>query len=275
MNLEDIIIQDRRLIDAELARILKANPGVPGLLRRAMRYAVLGKGKRLRPILVLESFKACGGTRRNWIMPFCCGIELIHNFSLIHDDLPSMDNDDLRRGRPTLHRRFDEGTAILAADALLALAFELFASSPAPVGRKNRALLLIAQAIGPRGMAGGQILDIGARKSAAPLKIARLKTAELFAVSVLGGGVIAGISRSFEKRLYRLGVDLGLLFQLTDDLLDFKVDSSQPGRAAQSYDILMEQANIIAHRTKTGFSTLGKEFNFFAELTTFILKRSE
>jgi geranylgeranyl diphosphate synthase type II len=255
MDILKVIVQDRQLINAELARIMRRDARIPVRLRQAMRYCVLGKGKRLRPILTLESFKACGGSARTWIMPFCCGIELIHNFSLIHDDLPCIDNDDLRRGQPTLHKKFDEATAILAGDALLAFAFELFACSRAPLARRNRAIMLIARAIGPKGMAGGQVLDIFEKGPG--LRIARLKTGELIAVSIVSGGVIAGVSRSLEEKLYRLG-------------LDFATEKSD--RQLKS---LRADAELIARRTRTGFSSLGREFNFFAELPTLFLKRRE
>jgi len=126
-GLSQVIGADRKLVEAELRRSLRFGREVPPRLAAAMRYAVLGPGKRIRPILALEAFRASGGRHVAAVLPFCTGIELIHTFSLIHDDLPSMDDDDFRRGRPSLHRKFDEATAILAADGLFAFAFELFA----------------------------------------------------------------------------------------------------------------------------------------------------
>ena len=151
---------DRRLNDARLRRELRFGSEVPTRLAVAMRYAVLGPGKRIRPVLMLESFRAAGGRDLAAVLPFCAGIEFIHTFSLIHDDLPSMDDDDYRRGRPSLHRKFDEATAILAADGLFAFAFELFARAPGPAERKLAAMRAICRAVGPSGMTGGQILDI-------------------------------------------------------------------------------------------------------------------
>ncbi|MEO0068501.1 MAG: polyprenyl synthetase family protein [candidate division WOR-3 bacterium] len=274
MNLQETIVKDKRLINYHLNRYLKFGPGVPSRLKQAIRYAVLGPGKRLRPIFALEAFKACGGKNFSWIIPVCCGVEMIHNFSLIQDDLPSMDNDDFRRGRLSLHRRFDEGTAILAADALLARAYELFALSPAPMDRKNRVILLISQAIGAEGMAGGQVLDImpkseqGKKAELEYFHIARLKTAELIGVSILTGAVIAGVAPAIEKRLYRLGVGLGVLFQITDDILDFKQDQRPRG-----INRIREEAEILAQNTQKGFSALGGKFWFFSEIATYIVNR--
>lgn len=282
MKLRNTIINDQRLINAFLNRYLKFDAEVPLLLSQAMRYAVLNPGKRLRPIFALEAFKACGGRYRSWIMPVCCGIELIHTFSLIHDDLPSMDNDDLRRGRPTLHRRFDEGTAILTADALLAFAYELFALSRAPMARKNRVVLLISKAIGPKGMAGGQLQDIGLKvknrgMESEYLQIVRLKTAELIGASIATGAVLAGAAPALERKLFRLGIDLGVLFQLTDDIIDWNNDRTRKTEVLQpdARNRLQREAQVLAQKTKSGFSALGKEFWFFSEISTYILNRRE
>ncbi len=275
MNLQKIIHDDQRLINVFLNHYLKFGSEVPQRLIQAMRYAVLGPGKRLRPILTLEAFKACGGKNRSWIMPVCCGIEMIHTFSLIHDDLPSMDNDDFRRGQPTLHRKFDESTAILAADALLAFAFELFTLSRAPIERKNRIFFLISKAIGLKGMAGGQALDIGLLNQNRNLEndylhIARLKTAELIGVSIVTGAVLAGAAQVLEKRLYRLGIELGVLFQITDDILDWENDQKPQAR-----NRLQQKVKLLAQKTQKGFSSLGCEFWFFSEIADFIINRKE
>lgn len=282
MKLLKTIINDQRLINTFLNSYLKFGTEVPLLLSQAMRYAVLNPGKRLRPIFAFEAFKACGGRYLSWIMPVCCGIELIHTFSLIHDDLPSMDNDDLRRGRPTLHRKFDEGTAILTADALLAFAYELFALSRAPMARKNRVVLLISKAIGPKGMAGGQLLDIGLkgenwRNRNHYLHIVRLKTAELIGVSIAIGAVLAGAAPAMERKLYRLGIELGVLFQLTDDILDWNNDRRKKAEVMPP-DVrkqLPKEAQVLAQKIKSGFSNLGKEFMFFSEISIYILSRRQ
>ncbi len=265
------ILADREIVNRELERVLRRQRGVPSPLRAAMGYAVLSNGKRLRPVFALEAFRACGGEKEEWILPFCCGIEFIHTFSLIHDDLPSMDNDDFRRGQPTVHRKFDEATAILAGDALLALAYELFVRGPAPIERRVEATLLISQAIGPRGMAGGQMLDIkyggkADNRGAPSVAIARLKTGELFAAALTTGAIIAGAEPALKRKLHRLGLDLGILFQLTDDLLD------RPGREPKA-DSRRLRAELLAKKTKKGFSELGGGFSFFTKVVPLILKR--
>lgn len=268
MNIVHQLRADQRLINRELKKILRFNQKVPSRLAQALRYAVLSKGKRLRPVLTLEAFRACGGRRRDWVMPFCCGIELIHTFSLIHDDLPSMDNDDFRRGQPTVHRQFDEATAILAGDALLALAYELFVNGPAPLARRVRATLLISRAIGISGMAGGQMLDVTRTRvssSSVLRRIAQLKTGKLFAAALAAGAIIANASQKLEKRLAILGMKLGVLFQLTDDLLDQECYA----------DSLRREAEVLAEKTRKSFGTLGPKFVFFAELVPFVLNRRE
>ncbi|MGB9741674.1 MAG: polyprenyl synthetase family protein [candidate division WOR-3 bacterium] len=241
-----------------------------------MRYAVMGPGKRIRPIAALESFYACGGRQREWILPFCCGLELIHNFSLIHDDLPSMDNDDYRRGRLTLHRKFDEATAILAGDALLAQAFELFAGSTAPEQRKIRAMKLIASAIGPKGMAAGQLLDIQSQSPRRYLATAQLKTAALFVASIVTGAIIAGADVKLQSSLARLGINLGILFQITDDLLDYGgEDFRKIGGYHRTIAGLRMKAANLARITENGFRRLGPKFDFFVHLTRLICNRQD
>jgi geranylgeranyl diphosphate synthase type II len=269
LETEAVLTKDQILINRELHKIFDRFEGVPSRLRSAMRYAVFSGGKRLRPILALESYRACGGKKVNWIIPFCCGIELIHTFSLIHDDLPAMDNDDFRRGKQTLHRQFDEGTAILAGDALFALAFELFALSAAPAPYRVKAVRLIAQAVGPRGMAGGQMFDIeGSTKTE---QVARLKTAEFIAASIDVGAVVAGAPVKLQRKLHRLGLITGVLFQLTDDLLDIEQDAVSNSSRKRSY--LTRRANLLSERAAKGFATLGSGFSFFAELPEFIMRR--
>lgn len=269
---------DRRLVNRWLAVALRSDRQVPGRLAGAMRYAVLGPGKRIRPVLALESFRAAGGRRERWIAPFCSGIEMIHAFSLVHDDLPSMDNDDFRRGRPSLHRRYDEATAILAADALLAFAFELFAASPAPAERRLAAIHEIASAVGPRGMAGGQMLDISRAvgSSRAVVKLHDKKTAEFFAASVVCGVLVAGAAPGVVQRGREAGRALGRLFQLTDDLLD----AGQKGEAARPSLVRLcgqegtrRRAVREAERAERLFGSLGRGFGLLAAFPKMILER--
>lgn len=272
------IAADRRLIDRELDRRLRFGREVPARLALAMRYAALGPGKRIRPVLALWAFRAAGGRREEHVLPFCCGIEMIHAFSLVHDDLPSMDNDDYRRGRLSLHRRFDEATAILAADGLLAFAFETFASSPAPAARKIRAVTLVSRAIGPAGMTGGQVLDIAAGP-AAMRRVAetqRKKTADFIAAALTAGVAIAGAGLRRQRAVWQAGLDLGLLFQYTDDLLDAEqVSDGMRPTMVNRYGVegTRRRAMLAAERAREGFLQLGPAWRMVAALPAVFLQR--
>lgn len=196
----------------------------PPRLREAMRYSLLAPGKRLRPALVLLACEACGGDRRT-ALPAACAIEMIHAYSLIHDDLPAMDDDDLRRGRPTCHRQFDEATAILAGDALLTLAFEVLARDVQPPEVAAACCVELASAAGPEGMVAGQMADLEAESTpvatgAALEAIHRRKTGRLLCAAVLLGGRIARADPQSLSSLRRYGSAVGLAFQIADDLLD-------------------------------------------------------
>uniref|UniRef100_A0A7C4GFC6 Polyprenyl synthetase family protein n=1 Tax=candidate division WOR-3 bacterium TaxID=2052148 RepID=A0A7C4GFC6_UNCW3 len=278
--LERRLREDRRLIDAGLRRALRAESGVPRRLAQAMRYALLGGGKRLRPILALEAFRACGGGELRRVMPFCCGLEMIHAFSLVHDDLPSMDDDDTRRGRPSLHRRFDEATAILAADGLLARGFGLMAECAGPAERVRRVVGMVARAIGPAGMTGGQFADV-AEGRVGPARLAvvqRQKTGELIAVALAGGAVLAGAGRSVERALVQAGYAIGALFQLTDDLLDEAQPADRNGNtmvACLGRARTLKRARTMAGRAEAVLRGLGARFELLAELPGSLLVRTE
>ena len=283
-----VIEADRRLIDAELRQALRFGRDVPARLALAMRYAVLGPGKRVRPMLALEAFRAAGGRDLAAVLPFCAGIELIHTFSLIHDDLPSMDNDDLRRGRPSLHRKFDEGTAILAADGLFAYAFELFALAPGPAERRLAAIRVIGRAVGPSGMTGGQRLDIslesrGERREARGesarsrvLETQRKKTAEFIAAAVVAGAILGGAATAAQRKLRRAGLALGMLFQMTDDLLD-SGQASEAGRTTMVSTCgrarTEGRAESEAKKAERLFNGMGVEYRPLAALPELILRR--
>jgi farnesyl diphosphate synthase len=211
----------------------------PERLLSAMRYGVLGGGKRLRPFLAIESARALGMTGAS---PLRVGtaIECVHGYSLIHDDLPAMDNDDLRRGRPTVHRAFDEATAILAGDALLTIAFEAMAD-PAihPNGQIRAALCLgLARASGLGGMAGGQMLDIAAESAAAPLSVKDIhllqgmKTGALLRFSVEAGAILADANAERRAALVSYGEAIGAAFQVADDILDAESTDEALGKRA-------------------------------------------
>jgi farnesyl diphosphate synthase len=231
-------------IERELEFLLSVEPKPAELARpkrliEAMRYATLGGGKRLRPFLTVETARALGrsdnGPRRAG-----AAIECIHAYSLIHDDLPSMDDDDLRRGRPSTHRAFDEATAILAGDALQALAFEILADPATDALAEVRVALCLglARAIGVAGMVGGQMLDIDAEHSTAPLsveEIARLqamKTGALLRFSVEAGARLAGAGATARSALELYGKAIGAAFQIADDILDVESDAATLGKRA-------------------------------------------
>ncbi len=240
-------------LDAALA--FEPRPGEPvrpNRLIEAMRYSTLGGGKRLRAFLVIETARALGRSDSGPVRA-AAGIECLHAYSLIHDDLPAMDDDDLRRGRPTAHRAFDEATAILAGDALQTLAFEILADPDTDANAETRAALCagLARAAGLAGMVGGQMLDIAAETSASPLSteaIARLqamKTGALLRFSVEAGARLAGASASAFAALSAYGAAIGAAFQIADDLLDAEGDTATLGKRAGK-DADRHKATLVA-----------------------------
>lgn len=235
MKLETRLHQHRTRLDQHLARLLPPENAHPEHLHRAMRYAVLGGGKRIRPILCIESAAALSG-RLTGIEDLACAIEFIHTYSLIHDDLPALDNDDLRRGQPTCHKKFGEAIAILAGDALLSLAFEVLGRMcrPAP-GRRTQIIAELAAAAGTRGgMIAGQVADLeaeGREVSPAQLEsIHRSKTGALIRGAVRAGAMFAGARGSSFARLSAFGEKLGLGFQIVDDILDVRSTCERLGK---------------------------------------------
>ena len=223
-------------VNEGLERLLPSEETPPEQLHRAMRYSLFAGGKRLRPALVLASGEAMGAKTED-LMPAACAMEMIHTYSLIHDDLPAMDNDDLRRGLPTCHKAFGEAVAILAGDALLTLAFRTLASD-SPAQNPERQLRVIhefAAAAGSMyGMIGGQMADIqneGTQVSPHTLEyIHRAKTGALIGASAAAGGIIAGASYDEISRLRSYGQRIGLAFQIADDILDVTSTSEQLGK---------------------------------------------
>jgi geranylgeranyl diphosphate synthase type II len=221
----------RRLVEAALRRYL---PAGRGRLRQAMRYSLLAGGKRIRPILTLASAEAVGG-RAAAALPFACALEMIHTYSLVHDDLPAMDDDDLRRGRPTSHKVYGEGLAILVGDALLTEAFRVMGRTRGlPPARALRAITEVAEAVGEAGMVGGQALDLAAAGRPATLRqvqaIHRRKTGALLRVAVRVGAIVGGAGALDLRRLTAYGEHLGLAFQIADDLLDAAGGPEADGR---------------------------------------------
>lgn len=229
----------RARVEASLARRLPAETLPPSTLHAAMRYAVLGEGKRLRPLLVYAAAAALGAppSADNEALDHAAvAIELVHAYSLVHDDLPAMDDDALRRGRPTVHVAFDEATAILVGDALQAEAFAVLAEAPAPASRVLAALHELGRAAGSRGMCGGQALDMAMTGAAPTLDevaaMHRMKTGALIESAVVLGGLLRGASDAQLAALRHVGELLGLGFQIKDDLLDAEADSATLGKTA-------------------------------------------
>lgn len=222
--MSDPLTDLRQLVEHHLDAACAASEGIPQRLLEAMRYSLLAPGKRLRPALVLSSAEACGGSLESAI-PAAIAVEMIHAYSLVHDDLPAMDDDDLRRGRPTTHIAFDEATAILVGDALQARAFEVLATGLAP-SIAGRACAILARIAGPRNLVGGQADDLAAEKGALEPTIELLegihlrKTAALLVGSLELGALTAQATNLQTEALIDFGKNLGLAFQIVDDLLD-------------------------------------------------------
>jgi geranylgeranyl diphosphate synthase type II len=251
----------RQEVEAALETFLSKPPETPAVVADAMRYSLLGGGKRLRPMLVLASAQsvaqaigASEAAARDLAMPAACALEMIHTYSLIHDDLPSMDDDDLRRGRPTSHVVHGEGMAILAGDGLQAEAFRLLSREPQGLHptlmmRKLRVIALIADAAGPAGMVGGQAIDLSAVGSSsatgsAAAKATALRTPEelrdmhqrktgaLIRVSVTAGAIMGGADDKLFSALDQYGTEIGLAFQIVDDILDEEGSAASLGKTA-------------------------------------------
>ena len=247
MNLEDITRAWTERVESKLDAVLPGADRPPQMLHEAMRYSVLGGGKRIRPLLVYATGVSLGADEARLDAP-AAAIELIHAFSLVHDDLPAMDDDDLRRGKPTTHKAFDEATAILAADALQPLAFRVLATDQqlqASAAVRLRLIELLADACGSLGMTGGQYIDLGAegrKLSAAQLEnMYRLKTGCLLEVSVMSGACAAGADENTGQQLKRYVDDLGLAFQIRDDILDVEGATEVIGKQ-QGADIKRDKA---------------------------------
>ena len=225
----------RLLVDRELERILPAAGEYPTSIHEAMRHSVFAGGKRLRPILCLEGGRLFGGNEES-LLRLGAALELIHTYSLIHDDLPALDNDDLRRGKPTCHKAFGEATAILAGDALLTLAFEIITGDGSPAERRLRIVHELAHAIGTRGgMVGGQVIDLEAAGHAATAAMVEYihsaKTGAFMRAAVRSGALDAGAGEEDLSRVSVYGEKIGLAFQIADDILDITSSKEELGKS--------------------------------------------
>ena len=227
----------------------------PERLLSAMRHGVLNGGKRLRPFLVIESAALFGDAARESALRIGAALECIHCYSLVHDDLPAMDDDDLRRGQPTVHIAFDEAAAILAGDSLLTLAFDIVAAPETrlPDAAKTALVLALSRAAGLGGMAGGQALDLAAEKVAPDedgiVTLQAMKTGALLRFACEAGAIVAGASAEDRRTLRRYGETVGLAFQIADDLLDLTADAATMGKATGK-DAGRGKATLVARRGK-------------------------
>jgi len=233
------------MVNRALDRFLPAEKTRPATIHRAMRYSIFAGGKRMRPAILLTAAAACGGTEKA-AMPLACAVECIHTYSLIHDDLPAMDNDDFRRGKPTNHKVFGEGIAVLAGDALLTQAFEIAAQAEGWPRYSHRDLILeIARASGSLQLVAGQVADLegeGKKLSVAELRyIHERKTSALLCCSVRLGGMSANCTPAQLAALTEFGYHVGLAFQVIDDILDVTQTSEQLGKTAGK-DVAVQKA---------------------------------
>lgn len=285
----------RERVNRRLARAISSDDGTPQRLRSAMEYSVLGAGKRVRPLLAYASGELAGVAAES-VDAIAASVELIHAYSLIHDDLPSMDDDDLRRGRPTTHRQFDQATAILAGDALQALAFETLSTDNEltlhPADVRLEIVAWLARAAGPAGMVGGQSLDMEAEGrgvgEAALEDIHRRKTGALLRASIMMPSVLGEMSDETRDKLGAFAIDIGLVFQIRDDLLEAEQDTATLGKSAGSdrandkstypsvlgVDGARARADELYGRATAMLEALGPGAEGLAWLASFILQRS-
>ncbi len=292
-DLQAYLKERRALVDQALEELLPPESTPPPSVHRAIRYSVMAGGKRLRPILVLAGAEAVGG-RPDTVMPTACALELIHTYSLIHDDLPAMDDDDYRRGRLTSHKVFGEAIAILAGDALLTLAFRFLADNAALVS--NPAVLRdvvaeVADAAGSFGMVGGQVVDIeseGKTITAETLEyIHRHKTAALIRASLRVGALLGGGDGTSVQTISEAGGDLGLAFQIVDDILDVEGSLEQLGKttgsderkqkatypALHGLDASRRQARRLVERVKERLGVFGARALPLCALADYVFER--
>jgi geranylgeranyl diphosphate synthase type II len=237
LDVKSLIREGAEMTDVALERLIPAATVVPASIHSAMRHSVFAGGKRLRPVLAIQAAAAVAGQAPAGIADLGAAIEMLHTYSLIHDDLPALDNDDLRRGKPTCHVVYGEATAILAGDALQTQAYEVLAGLRCPPAAVVEIIRLIAQATGTvDGMIGGQVLDLeGEHQKPTPElveTIHRAKTGALIRVSVVAGGIFAGANKEQVAFLDTFGRKAGLAFQIIDDVLDVTADSEQLGKTA-------------------------------------------
>jgi len=292
MNLNALLADDTRTVDRMLNQWIPKESAKPETIHRAMRHSLFAGGKRMRPVLCLAAARACGIRRLADALPAACAVECVHTYSLIHDDLPCMDDDDLRRGRPTSHKVFGEGVAILAGDALLTAAFEILARMK-PTERYSTAdaVIELARAAGSRFLIGGQVADLeaeGKKSTRADLRfIHRGKTAAMIICSLKLGAMSANATPRSMRILEEFGDHLGLAFQVIDDILDVTQSSEQLGKSAgkdaaagkTTYPALFgveaskKEAARLTENALTSLSSIGERADVLRALAAKLLAR--
>ncbi|WP_027707974.1 polyprenyl synthetase family protein [Zooshikella ganghwensis] len=296
MSLSKLITHYQQRIEQQLEALLVNHASPAKTLQKAMRYAVLGGGKRIRPVLVYASTEACGGNIE-LADPAACAVELIHAYSLVHDDLPAMDDDDLRRGQPTCHKAFDEATAILTGDALQSLAFQAVIDIPNDTAKLSPSqqlaqLKVLTVAAGANGMVAGQALDLAAVGKQHMLladleQIHRHKTGALIRASVQLGAITANATAEQHQALTHFADCIGLAFQVKDDILDVEMDTSVLGKqqgadaakdkptypALLGLEIARQKAQDLYHEAVSALSIFDDRAAPLRELASFIIER--
>lgn len=292
--LKETLEQGRIATDAALERLLPAATQHPTSIHQAMRHSVFAGGKRLRPILCMEAGRMVASSLPHGIEDVGAALEMLHTYSLIHDDLPALDNDDLRRGRPTCHKVFGEALAILAGDALQTQAYEVLARVACPAEARVRIVEEIARGTGTvDGMIGGQVVDLEAEHTKPDLKmleyIHRSKTAALITASVVSGGLYAGGDQDSIERLRTFGQSIGLAFQIVDDVLDVTQTSEQLGKTAGKdmaaekvtypalfgVDESIKKADTLVEKGCTSLASFGTRADTLKALAHFLVERKK
>jgi geranylgeranyl diphosphate synthase, type II len=291
VTIRDLLADVSRQIDASLDQFTQFPEGCPPRLVEAIRYSLLAPGKRLRPALVLWSAETCG-CEAGQAIPAACAVEMVHCYSLIHDDLPAMDNDDLRRGKASCHKAFDEATAILAGDALLALAFETIAAHVRPPSVAAACCATLASAAGTTGLVGGQADDLdghGLMSDVTRLESIHLrKTGAIFRASLRLGALVAQADARHTQALDEYGRRLGLAFQISDDILDIKGHEKSIGKRVNKdlsqgkltfpgllgMDESMRRARVLVDQACEAISGFGPQAAKLDALARFVLERN-
>lgn len=292
--LDEILEHGRKMVDDALERLLPAATQCPASIHQAMRHSVFAGGKRLRPILCMEAGRMAAGSLPKGIEDLGAALEMLHTYSLIHDDLPALDNDDLRRGRPTCHKVYGEAIAILAGDALQTQAYEVLALLHCPAEARVRIIEEIARGTGTiNGMIGGQVVDLEAEHSKPDIKtveyIHRAKTAALITASVVSGGLYAGANDDTVTKLRKFGQSIGLAFQIVDDVLDVTQSSEQLGKTAgkdsaaekATYPALfgidesLAKADALVRSALEPLASFGEKAETLTSLARFLVERTK